>query len=216
MNRTITVRGTGTVHLQPDRTVISLQLRSLDLDYETAMQAASDQIAKLQAALEGVGFAAEALKTTAFHVTAEHEGRQDENGHYRNYFVGYACSHALRLEFDFDTAQLSATLSAIAASVAEPELEIQFTVRDQNAVNEALLKSAAENARARAEILTAAAGVRLGTLTAIDYSWGELNIVSPTEYRMEKRCMAMNAADMAITPDEITVSDSATFVWELA
>ena len=63
-----------------------------------------------------------------------------------------------------------------------------------------------------------ASGVELGQLLTIDYNWGELSIVSHTDYMLEEKCMAMpvgGLADMNIEPDDIDVSDTATFVWEI-
>ena len=82
----------------------------------------------------------------------------------------------------------------------------------------ALLESACVNAKAKAEILARASGVTLGSLVSIDYSWGELHLYSPTRYEMEERCMPMPCAtthDFEIELDDIDVSDSVTFVWEI-
>lgn len=71
---------------------------------------------------------------------------------------------------------------------------------------------------AKAEILTKASGVTLGELVSIDYNWGELHLYSPTRYEMEADClMKVSAAPTAmdIEPDDIDVSDSVTFVWEI-
>ena len=95
---------------------------------------------------------------------------------------------------------------------------IAFTVKDPSAVNKKLLKSATINAREKAEILCEASNVALGDLLAIDYNWGELNVVSRTEYMLDEKCLAMPMgamADMDIEPDDIDVSDTATFVWEI-
>ena len=59
---------------------------------------------------------------------------------------------------------------------------MQFTVKDEEAVDAALLDSACANAKAKAEILTKASGVTLGELVSIDYNWGELHLHSPTRY----------------------------------
>ena len=53
---------------------------------------------------------------------------------------------------------------------------------------------------------------------SIDYNWGELHLYSPTRYEMEADClMKISAAPTAmdIEPDDIDVSDSVTFVWEI-
>ena len=102
--------------------------------------------------------------------------------------------------------------------IAEPELNVQFTVKDKEAVDAALLQSACANAKAKAEILTKASGVTLGDLVSIDYNWGELHLYSPTHYEMDPPCMARASAAptaMDIEPDDIDVSDSVTFVWEI-
>lgn len=52
----------------------------------------------------------------------------------------------------------------------------------------------------------------------IDYNWGELHLYSPTHYEMDPPCMARASAAptaMDIEPDDIDVSDSVTFVWEI-
>lgn len=58
----------------------------------------------------------------------------------------------------------------------------------------------------------------LGELVSIDYDWGKLHLYPPTRYEMEPGClMELSAApaDMDIEPDDIDVSDSVTFVWEI-
>ena len=52
----------------------------------------------------------------------------------------------------------------------------------------------------------------------IDYNWGELHLYSPTHYEMDPPCMARASAAptaMDIEPDDIDVSDSVTFVWDI-
>lgn len=217
MEKTITVKGTGNISVQPDLAVVSLTLNSLDRDYEKAMQYASEKLSALQSALRNIGFDNADLKTTSFNVNTEYESIRDKNGNYKSVFEGYACVQGLKLEFDFDTKVLSRVLSAIAACISEPQLNIRFSVKDKNAVNDALLESAATNARKKAEVLTKASGVTLGELISINYNWAELDIYSDTRYGMAKECMCTSSPmNMDITPDDIEVGDSATFMWAIA
>lgn len=216
MEKTITVKGTGNISVQPDLTIVTLTLKSLDRDYEKAMQYASEKLAALQDALSKIGFGKSDLKTTGFNVNTEYESIRDKNGNYKSVFEGYSCVQGLKIEFDFDTKVLSKVLSAIAACISEPQLNIRFSVKDKAAVNEALLESAAANAKKKAEILTKASGVKLGELISINYSWAELDVYSDTRYDMEEKCMCAEASiAMDITPDDIGVGDSATFVWTI-
>lgn len=215
--KTITVKGVGNVSVKPDYIVLSLYLKSIDKDYEKSMELAATKIAQLNKSLENIGFEKDAVKTIDFNVDTDYESKKDRYGNYYRVFNGYRVSHRLKVSFEFDTKILAKTLSAIAGCVADPELSVNFTVKDSSAVNEALLKSAAENAKKKAEILCLASGASLGDLVNIDYNWGELNIYSNTRYCMEKECMAEMCAPSSIDiePDDIDLNDSVTFVWEI-
>ena len=217
--KTITVKGTGNVSVKPDYVVISMSLNTQNRDYETAMREAADKIEHINKSLQTMGFEKESVKTTDFNVRTHYESKKDPLGNYYRVFEGYVINHRLKVSFDFDTKVLSMALATIAHCIAEPELSIGFTVKEPAAVNEALLKSAAENAKRKAEILCAASGVKLGELVNIDYNWGELNIYSRTNYDMEADCMkccAYEPFSLDIDPDDINASDTVTFVWEIA
>ena len=73
-----------------------------------------------------------------------------------------------------------------------------------------------ENSREKAEILATSAGVKLGEVQNIDYSWGEIEIrTSPVDmleigsYKME------SSYDIDIEPDDIDVADTVTILWEI-
>lgn len=216
MNRTITINGFGKLTLKPDQTAISLTLKTVDKGYDNAVGTAAAHLEQLRAALADVGFARNDLKTADFSIGTEYENERDTKGNYKRVFVGYRVTHRLKLEFDFDSTRLSETLAAVSACIAEPELDIQFTVKDKDAVSAALLESACADARAKAEILAAASGVTLGGLISIEYNRSDPNLISPTRYGTESACMMKAAAPgIEIVPDDITVCDSAAFVWEI-
>lgn len=218
MTRTITVKGVGKVSTTPDYVVITMGLEAKNKDYETTLELAAQKIEQLNASLEKIGFEKKAVKTTNFNVRTDYRSVKDSNGEYRRIFNGYYCEHSLKVEFDFDTKRLAQALYAISKCLANPELSISFTVKDATVVNAELLKSATINARDKAKILCEASGVILGELLSIDYNWGELNVVSRTEYMLEEECMPKHSSalsDIDIAPDDINVSDTATFVWEI-
>lgn len=218
MPRTITVKGMGNAKTSPDYIVISMSLEAQNNDYDETMELAAKQIDYINASLEEIGFEKKAVKTTNFNVRIDYDNVKDKNGNYKRVFNGYVCSHNLKVELDFDTKRLAQTLSAISKCLAKPELTIRFTVKDPSAINKDLLKSATINAKEKAEILCEASNVELGSLLSIDYNWGELNIYSHTDYSLAEDCMAMPMAKMSaieIEPDDIDVSDTATFVWEI-
>ena len=219
--KTITVKGIGKASAQPDWIVLSLSLDTMDPDYAAAMQTAANKIDQLNAALENIGFEAESVKTTNFDVYTDYSNQKDRHGDYHRVFNGYRVHHQLKISFAFDTQVLATALSTVSACMAQPELSVRFTVKDTAAINQQLLQSAATNAKAKAEILCAAAGASLGELVNIHYSWGELNVYSRTQYDMAEDCDCVVAGGIApkgldIHPEDIDVSDTVTFVWQIA
>lgn len=217
--RTITVKGIGNVSARPDYIVLSLDIEALSETYDRAMTEASERIKKLQDAAVLVGYEKSDMKTTSFIVQTRYENVKDRQGNYKREFAGYACSYHLKLAFDFDSKQLAKVISAIADCGAQPELSIAFTVKNPARVSEELLINATENARAKAEILCKASGNALGQLLNIDYNWGELNVYSRTSYEVEdciQPLMAMSkCAAPEIEPDDIDVTDTVAFTWEI-
>ena len=214
MDRTITVRGTGKVSLRPDRVEITLTLTAEHKEYDAVMDDAARQLDSLRAALAAIGYDRDALRTANFDVSTRYEYRHDDKGGNTRVFLGYACTQTLRLVFPFDTARLGETLAAIASCTADPELNVRFTVADPSAVSDALLRSAAESARQKAEVLSAASGVRLGDLVKIWYSWGDRDFTSPTALAVGNGLMRAKAS-MDFTPENIDLTDQATFTWEI-
>ena len=217
MPRTITVKGIGRASAKPDTVVISMSLDSRAMDYDKAMEIAADNIQDITSTLMDAGFEKEEVKTTNFNVETNYSSVEDQNGKYHQEFRGYVVSHNLKQEFALDVKWLSLALSAIAGCKSHPQLSISFVVKDTAAVNEEMLCSATENAWKKAKILCDASGVTLGKLLTIDYNWGELNICSDTRYSLAEDCLAapMMARSIEIEPDDINVSDTATFVWEI-
>ena len=218
--RTIRVTGKGSLKLRPDLTRLSLTLQGTDEDYGAVLKKSAEDTETLRGVLEALGFARDALKTAQFNVDTLYEGYQDEKGVYRNRFIGYQFQHTLKLEFPMDNDLLGRTLYSLAHSGVSPEFRISYTLSDPESAKNALLAQAVRDARAKAEALTAAAGMTLGELQSIDYSWGEISFEAQP---MRKMAMAQNAAadsafgsyDMSIEPDDIQVSDTVTVLWEI-
>ena len=217
MNKTITVKGIGKVSAKPDYIVLSMSLKAQDMEYEKTMELAETQLGNLRDAIVGVGFRREDLKTSVFSVEPDFQSERDKNGNYKRWFNGYICSHSLKVEFDFDMARLARTFAALAKCSANPEFSVQFTVKDKDAISVNLLQNAAVNAKAKAIVFCEACGVTLGSLVTIDYNWGELHLYSPTRFEMEDKCIPLEApiGSIDIEPDDIDVSDTVTFIWEI-
>lgn len=217
MTKTITVKGIGAAKVKPDYVKLTLSVGAIRKEYDKAIQAAAEKIERLQAAIMGIGYEKSDLKTMSFDVDSNYESVKDRNGRYNSVFVGYDCTYSLSLSFDFDNSSLSKALNAISDCGANPELSIEFTVKNPAQISEELLWSASLNAKKKAEILCAASGATLGELLFIDYNWGEINVISKTRFLEERGTdkMLLTSNMPEIEPDDINASDTATFVWEI-
>ncbi len=79
------------------------------------------------------------------------------------------------MEFETDNDLLGRLLYALANGRIRPEFQISYTVKDQEAAKNTLRGKAVTDAKEKAAVLTAAAGVRLMDIQTIDYSWGEID-----------------------------------------
>jgi len=216
-DRTITIKGVGSMSVAPDIIVLDMNLETVETDYEICIQRATELLDSLRSAVVSAGHDGKELKTTSFNVNTKYDGHM-KNGEWKKKFIGYACAHGLRLEFESDMKILSATIRAITKCDVKPVINITFSVKDQYAVSEQLLQKAIEDATAKACVLTESTGVALGTILRIDYNWGELHVSSDTdiEYGSTLDCVS-EALFMPtdIEPEDIKVKDTVTVIWAI-
>ena len=213
--RTLRVTGKGLIRLKPDTVRVTMTLEGTNPDYAETLRRSALDTETIRAALEAAGFLREDLKTLNFNVQTEYEGYQDE-GVYRQRLIGYRFRHELKLEFPWDNERLGKVLSALSETALTPDLGIAYTVKDREAAKNALIGLAVADARAKAEALVNAAGVRLLGVRQIDYSIGENEFaVHPMAFGGLARKAALDCAAPEIVPEEITAEDTVTVVWEI-
>ena len=218
MERIIKVTGKGKLSVRPDTTRLLLTVEGTEPEYEEALARSARQTESLRDGLTGLGFAASDLKTVSFQIDTKYESYQDEHGKWKQQFLGYQFSHRMKLEFPMDNKRLGRILAVLAQSQAAPEFHIQHTVKEAEEVKNELLKKAVADARRKAELMAEAAGVKIGALLTLDYSWGEMELTVVSAERMAKpRMLAANAPtagyDLDLEPEDIEVADTVTAVW---
>ena len=122
--RTITVKGVGKVTVKPDYIEITMKLEAKGKLYAKVMEQATEQLSRLNKALEAIGFEKDSLKTSNFDIQANQERRKDIRGNIQWVFSEFVCKHQLKLSFDLDMDKLAQVLSTIAKCLAYPELNM--------------------------------------------------------------------------------------------
>ena len=218
--RMIKVTGKGNLKIKPDMTRITITLEGQNKEYDKTLAQSSRDTEALKDILEKQGFDRTAVKTLMFNIDTRYESYQARDKSWKERFVGYEFKHMVKVEFDSDNKRLGRILYALAnAKDIHPDFRLSYTVKDPEASKNQLLGKAVADAKAKAEFLTMAAGVSLKDIKNIDYSWGEIQFeCAPMNRDMFcNKVMADGAGafDMDIEPDDISVSDTVTVVWEI-
>lgn len=219
MERTIRVTGKGAVSVKPDMIRLLLTLEDINDTYEETLEQSTVQVEMLKDCFEKLGFQRTDLKTLNFNIDTEYESYQDHRNTWKKRFVGYKFVHALKIEFDADHTRLGQVLYALAHASVCPEFRINYTVKDIEVAKNQLLGKAVQDSMVKAKVLTEAAGVTLGDIITIDYSWGKISFISePMARNMSlavECCMSGESYDIDIEPDDIDVTDTVTVVWSI-
>lgn len=216
MNRTIRITGKGQLKVMPDTTRITISLEGTYPEYSDTLNRSAKETEILKDILSKRGFERTDLKTTYFNIDMVKESYR-EHGAYKNKLVGYKFTHIMKLEFDSDNKRLGDILALLSHCPIKPELNLTYTVKDPEASKNQLLENAVNDAKRKAEVLAKAAGVQLGSIVNIDYSWGTINIESESRDCMICASVCEEEADYSvdIEPDDIDLSDTVTVVWEI-
>jgi hypothetical protein len=190
--RLITVQGEGRITQSPDTIELNVELVTLNKDYEKMMEGAINKLNLLYYHLTNLGFDKNDIQTSDFIINAKYESVRDNNGNYKNEFVGYEARQNIVLEFPLNTAFLAEIIDAITRSVIKPNISIAYTIQDKQSLINDLLESAVQDAINKANILANASGVKLGEVQTIEYKRQDYRIYSDTKlaptamYSMEK------------------------------
>lgn len=218
MGRNIRVTGKAKLSVRPDTICLAIEAEGVYPDYEKTIKESAEQTKVLRETIEKSGLSGKELKTKHFSIQAEYEGYRDKNNDYKRRFVGYKFEHHTEIQFPNDNEQLGRTLYELSHCPVEVEFTISYTVSNLEDVKNELLKKAVKDCKVKAEILAESAGVKLGDIVNIDYSWGELQITShPIDQLLAKSMLLESRAsyDIDVEADDIDVDDTVTIEWEI-
>lgn len=207
--RTIRVQGKGSASQAPDRISLFFSVAHPRPQYDKAVEGCNSRVEAIRAAASELNVTGADLKTVQFGVSDE---TQYESGRHKH--IGYTATHHLCMELPVDQNLVGKFLASLAQRGAEPQVRIDFTVADSEALKQRVLADAVANAKARAEIIAKAAGVKLGNISDIQYGYSEVVISSnASDINLESCCESEIAPDF--DPKDVEADDTVTVSWEL-
>jgi uncharacterized protein YggE len=163
----IRVSGDSQVTAKPDRVQIDIGVTT---HAEHSQEAASENARQVDAVLSAVKKTAgptAVLKTVNYSLSPTYKY---QNGHEPT-LTGYNAANLVQVTLD-DLTKISNVIDAAAQAGANNVRGIAFTLRDQDAVHADALRKAAAKARADAEVLAAAFGLKIVRVLTVEETGG--------------------------------------------
>lgn len=218
MERTIKVTGKGNLRIKPDTVRMMISQTGITKDYAKTLELSARSKNMLNEKLVELGFHQDDLKTMLFSVDVDYESYKCGDEWSRR-FNGYAFNHRLKLELPVGDERLGKVMYVLAHCPGETEFGLMYTVKDPEKYKNELLADAIRDSSEKARVLTRTAGVDLGEIQSIDYSWGEIEFVNRPVGMPRLDCCKSSTVneqyDLDIEPDDIEASDTVTVLWEI-
>jgi len=210
--RQIRVTGVGEVLAKPDMATVSLGVVSESKTAGAALQHNSDAMAEIIAAMKAEGIAARDLQTSGFSIQPKYhypDRNRGETGEPR--IVGYTIRNMLTVRIR-DLAMTGALLDRMVMLGSNSVNGITFGVAEPGPLEKDARRAAVADARARAELYAATAGVELGDIILI----AEPRARSPAPVAFNARA-ASPIAESAVPVEagELTFRARIDIVWEI-
>jgi hypothetical protein len=182
-NRTLTVTATDSVTVEPDLAILHIGFATQPTDAKSAYAEGSRASNAIIAALKQAG-----VPDTSIRSESQYLDRDYTNPKQFKYVLRQQWT--VKVSPDRAAEMLDAAVNAGATSSGQ----IDWTVKDEKALESEALDKAASRARANAEVLAKGMGVRLGSLIYVS------NQVSSPQYPRPMPMMAMRSAEAAPQP----------------
>ena len=157
----LTVSGSGTVLVESDLAVVTVGVREASTDVLVAQSTVNEKIAAIKQALLEAGAKESEINTDSINIYANYDYSDNTE-----VIVGYTANNTLSVRTT-DIDNVGALIDAAFAAGANTLDNVQFTVQDDSEAREQALTKAVEDARRKADVLAAAAGMQIASIASI-------------------------------------------------
>jgi uncharacterized protein len=210
--RLLHVSGNYEVLKMPDRVVVSISAYGEDKDADASKKEADDQMKAVKSVTDQLKIPAKHVSTSSMQLQPRYTYPSNRD----RILEGFETSYNITITLDAID-QLGTLLQSLSKNNISRIDSISYGLQDDTATKNEALAGAMKNARAKAQLLAEAAGVKLGAPVSIQE--GQVSIPYP-QPKMMMRAMAMDAAVMesAEAPPagelHVTANVSATYALE--
>jgi uncharacterized protein YggE len=204
--RALWLTGHGEVKAKPDMAHITIGVTSEGATAREAQRATTQAIQKVMAALKSAGIAEKDIQTSNFSVSA----RYGDETEVRQQVIGYTVSNNVDTTVR-ELPKLGAILDDVVSQGSNQIGGIAFDIAERDSLEDEARKRAVADARRKAEIYAAAAGVKLGRVMALTETGG----APPPVPMVGRAMMKAEAAPVPVAEGEQTVAVDVSVAWEI-
>ena len=195
----VVTSGEAEVKRAADRAWVAINAESRNRDPKEAQRLNTEAMSAVQQKLKSLNLAPDAIRTTAFELRPEFDYA---NG--RQTLRGYVARNAIEVRVD-DVSRVGEVLTAAVGSGATSVGGLRFDIKDRQSAEQEALRQAVANARARAEAAAAGAGLRVDRVLRIEDQRAGVPEPRPVMAMRMSAAQAEGAADVPVTPGDITI-----------
>jgi uncharacterized protein YggE len=198
----IVTQGTGEVRVAPDRAIARFGVQIDAADARTAQDRVNEAMQRVVQALRRLQIPENRIGTERLDLSPIYE--QPRPGQEtRPRLTGYRAANIVRVELD-DLARLGPVIDAAVGAGANDVEGIEFTLSNEAPHRMEALRKASQEARAKAQAIAEALGVRPGVL--IEATEGGVEVVPPRPVAFVREALAATP----VQPGELTVRATVT------
>jgi len=205
IQRQITVSGQGKVAAAPDMVTINLGVTKQAKEAGAAMAATSGATAQMLQRLTDLGVKARDMQTSNLSLSPVWSNR-NSSGPDAPVITGFVARNSVLVRVR-DLSDLGQIMDAVIAGGANDFNGLQFTVQEPEPLMNKARQAAVADAIAKAQLLTAAAGVTLGKVLSMSEQGGGRPVV------MEMAAARSN--NVPIAAGEVSINASVTMVFAI-
>lgn len=207
--RSITVTGEGELTMKPDIAVVNLSVVEQGKTVGDVTQKGNEKMSQVVSFLKGLGISDDDLKTTNYWLNPDYRYPQDGG---KPQIVGYTLNQNVRVKVR-DLTQVEEVIDGAVQVGVNQTGQLSFEIDDDSGARAMAREEAFKDARQKAEVMTSAAGVRLGRVVTFSENGGYYD--PPVQYGRGGDLMMAESTSVApaIEPgsEDVMVNVSVTY-----
>ena len=211
--RLISVSGTVTKTVAPDKAVIQLSVETLEKNAGDSQAKNAELSAKVRSSLKAAGIADEDIKTVSYTLNEEYQWNEFTK---KSDIIGYRASNVIEVSVK-DITKTGAVIDASVKAGINRISGVTFMLSRENEdkIRADALNEAAASAKDRAQKIASGFGVELGSLYSASESYYYEPVYRNYNFAKDSAGSAPMMAETPITPGDVKVNVSVNAEFEI-